>query len=145
MPMIETSASARPSFRRPIPFTVVTIVKGVCAAPDSPDPAPTFWPVALFNPASAAVAAACFRKLRLSISILLLCVFDVSPLEKDTSSGDSLFPCYLHQGIIGSLKPDVNLSQKCEGWNDALCSCASHLCSVLFYFHRENVYSNGRK
>src|SRR5271156_4122346 len=119
MPMIETSASARPSFRRPIPSTVVTIGKGVCAAaPDSLDPAATFWPVALLNPKSAAAAAACFRKLRRSIPILLLCVFDlcvfdVPRLEKDASSGDSLFLCYLHQDIIGSLlvgcqsKPEV--------------------------------------
>lgn len=66
MPMMETSASARPSFRRPIPFTIVTIGRGVWAA------APVklkrvLWPAALCNPANAAVAAACFRKLRRSI------------------------------------------------------------------------------
>src|ERR1700679_4388489 len=66
MPTMETSAFARPSLRRPIPFTVVTIGRGVWpAAPVKLKPA--LWPAALCNPANAAVAAACFRKLRRSI------------------------------------------------------------------------------
>src|SRR5271157_1296983 len=104
MPMIETSASARPSLRRPIPFTVVTTGKGLCAAaPCSPAPA-TFWPAALFNPASAAAAAACFRKLRRSISILLHPSWMSSPRRRTPGSRDSPFPFNLRQIDLGILR-----------------------------------------
>src|SRR3984885_16330472 len=64
--MMETSASARPNLRRPIPFTVVTAGKGLCAAaPSSFACAERLRPARLFHPASA--TAACLRKLRRSI------------------------------------------------------------------------------